>query len=81
MITTQVNMTESENEILKSLAIRTGKTEDELIRKAVERLLSEVEAADRLSLLRQARGIWKDREDLTDVRMLRSEFDRYESAL
>jgi hypothetical protein len=32
---------------------------------------------DRLARIRQARGIWKDRTDLPDLRKLRGEFDRF----
>jgi hypothetical protein len=35
------------------------------------------QAEDRLSLLQQARGMWKDRSDLPAVADLRREWDRH----
>jgi hypothetical protein len=48
----------------------------ELIRGAVDHMLSRSKATDRLELLREARGIWKDRNDLPDFGKLRREMDR-----
>jgi predicted DNA-binding protein len=77
MIAAQVKLTESETEALREMAFRTGKTEDQLIREAIHNLLGKIENVDRLSLLRQAQGMWKDRDDLPDPRELRTEFDRW----
>lgn len=76
MVAAQIELTDSELNALRALALSTGKSQEELLRDAVERFLGTLENANRLSLLRQARGIWKDREDLPDLRELRSEFDR-----
>jgi hypothetical protein len=38
--------------------------------------LPQVSAKTRLAGLRKARGIWKNRKDLSDFRTLRSELDR-----
>ena len=51
---------------LRELAARTGQSESDLLRKAVETLLREAAAEDRLTLLRRGRGIWEHRDDLTD---------------
>ena len=37
-----------------------------------------IQETDRLKLLQQARGIWKDRTDLPDFRQIRRELDRVE---
>jgi hypothetical protein len=39
-------------------------------------MLSHSKSVDRLELMRQARGIWKERNDLPNFDRLRSEFDR-----
>jgi hypothetical protein len=39
--------------------------------------LPRLECSSRLECLRKARGIWKHRQDLPDVRLLRREFDRH----
>lgn len=82
MTTAQINLTDSQADALHELARRTGKTEDELLREAVEKLIIEVGEAEAerkkwLESLRQAKGIWKDRDDLPDFRELRKEFDRF----
>ena len=76
MVRTQIYLTEDEKETLQSISKETGKTQSELIRTAIERFIIEFEPRDRLSLLRQARGIWRDRTDLPDLRELRRELDR-----
>ncbi len=76
MVTAQVRLTNAEGEALRALARRSGKSEEQLLHEAVGRLLFEAGPVDRLALLRQARGVWKDRDDLPDVRELRAELDR-----
>lgn len=76
MVRTQIYLTEEEREGLAEISAQTGRTQSEVIRGAVDRLLDEYRGADRLTLLQQARGIWKDREDLPDFEALRQEWDR-----
>jgi hypothetical protein len=64
MVRTQIYLTEEERQGLAAISAETGKTQSEVIRGAVDRLLDEHRGADRLSLLQPARGIWRDREDL-----------------
>jgi hypothetical protein len=58
------------------MAQRLGKTPDELVHDAVKQLIAQFQSEDRLSLLRQARGMWKDRTDLPLLADLRREWDR-----
>lgn len=76
MVRTQIYLTESEQQALRALSRRTGRTQSELIREAVDRLIAQSDRTDRLALLRQARGMWQGREDLPDFAALRRELDR-----
>ena len=76
MVTAQVKLTPDEIEALRAMAERTGRTEEQLLREAVQKYLTPAQGDDRLALLRQGKGIWKDRSDLPDHRQLRAELDR-----
>lgn len=77
MVRTQIYLTEEERDALQSISQETGRTQSELIREAVDGLIERYPRKDRLSLLRQARGMWSDREDLPGlIRQLRQEVDR-----
>ena len=71
-----LNLTEQEHTALETIAQCTGKTPDELVHDAVKQLIAQFQYEDRLSLLRQARGMWKDRTDLPSPADLRREWDR-----
>ncbi len=76
MITAQILLTEAQHQGLEHLAKQTGKTRDQLILEAVVKLLPSEEKPDWREALRKARGIWKDRTDLPDLRELRKEWNR-----
>jgi len=76
MVRTQVYLTEREREELAALSEATGKTRGELIRQAVDGLISQSVARRRDAVLRRAAGMWKDRDDLPDFTAVRAEWDR-----
>lgn len=76
MVRTQIYLTTTQQRRLRSLARATGRSVSDLIRLAIDRILDQGASADRLTLLRQARGIWKDRTDLPDFAAIRRETDR-----
>ena len=51
-------------------------TPDQLVHDAVKQLIAQFQSEDHVSLLRQARGMWKDRTDLPSLADLRREWDR-----
>ena len=71
-----LHLTEQEQTALETIAQRMGKTPDEVVHDAVKQLIAQFQAEDRLSLLRQARGMWKDRTALPSLTDLRREWDR-----
>ena len=76
MTTAQVTLTEEEMQALQALSQLKGKPQEELLHEAVEHFLARHQTEKRLAALRQARGIWKERDDLPDLADLRSEWDR-----
>jgi predicted transcriptional regulator len=77
MVRTQIYLTEKEQAALRNLSRQTGKKQSELIRRAIDDFLDRHQPRDRRAMLEQARGIWKDRNDLPDFQALRREFDRF----
>jgi hypothetical protein len=76
MATVYIHLTDQESQSLQAISLRTGKTQDELLRDAVDQLIAKFQCEDRRTLLQKARGIWKDRTDLPSFESLRSEWDR-----
>ncbi len=79
MATAQISLTESQTNALHRLSVQTGKSEDELLLEAIDKLINDSvppEIGRRRRL--EAAGIWKDRTDLPDFRELRKEWDRFD---
>jgi hypothetical protein len=68
-----LHLTAQEQTVLETMAQHLGKTPDELVRAAVKQLIAQFQSEDRLSLLRQARDMWKDRTDLPTLTDMRRE--------
>lgn len=76
MVRTQVYLTKEEREALRCIADVTQRTQSEIIRETVDRLIKDYREGNRLNLLRQVRELWKKRTGLADFRALRCERDR-----
>jgi hypothetical protein len=77
MTTAQIALSDADERALAEIAAQTGKTRDELLREAVGQYLVRFRPPERLLLLRQGRGLWKDRDDLPPLETLRGEMDRF----
>ena len=76
MVRTQVYLEESASKALRSIALKTGRKQSELIREAIDKLILGVQDNNPRMRLQEAKGIWKDRHDLIHIEDLRSEWDR-----
>jgi len=75
MIRTQIYLTEEEQKALRAIANSQDATQSEVIREAIDLYIVGYKQSNRLQLLREARGIWADREDI-DAHELRAEWNR-----
>jgi hypothetical protein len=76
MIRTQIYLTKDEHQGVAQLAKASGKKQSEVIREAIDEFLGKLAPQDRLSRVRKAKGIWKNREDM-DLATIRNNFDRF----
>ena len=77
MTTAQVTLSESEAQAVQALSQSKGKTQEEILHDAIEQFLVQHKVENRLTALRQARGIWNGRQDLPDYAELRNEWNRF----
>ena len=76
MIRSQIYLTEEERNSLKLISEETGRTQSDLIREAIDSLISKINNKNDNKKRQKAFGIWKDRSDYPKVEELRNEFDR-----
>ena len=76
MVRTQIYLTEQERDGLGTVAKSTGKRQSELIREAVDRFLDLAQGSRRAAILKEAAGLWRERDDLPDFGAARRSWDR-----
>jgi hypothetical protein len=77
-MTARIDLTEAQFNALQSIARQTGRSQDDLVREAVDRFLQEEahDVVDWRERLRAGEGLWEQRDDLPDFAMVRREMDR-----
>ncbi len=76
MVRTQIYLTEEEKAQLETIAQTRGVKQSELIREAVDELIEKYTPSQRLTKIKQAQGLWKNRRDLPTLRDLRAGWSR-----
>ena len=77
MVRTQIYLTEHQRNELAAIATNRGKKQSEIIREAIDQLIERTSRHRREAIIREAAGIWKDRDDLPNFEKLRAEWDRF----
>ena len=76
MVRTQIYLTERQRDDLAVMAKSAGKSQSELIREAIDRLLDDSSRRARREALDSLAGMWKNRTDLPDFAAMRASWDR-----
>lgn len=76
MVRTQIYLTEQEQSALRRLSVRLGRSQSEIIRVAVDRLIEQTATNDRSQILGNAAGLWADAAGRPDFAAVRKEADR-----
>jgi predicted transcriptional regulator len=66
----QVFLRDDQKQSLRTIAARTGRKQSDIIRRGVDLIIEKEQKRvhDWKKALQQARGMWKDRDDLNDLR-------------
>jgi hypothetical protein len=72
MIRTQIYLSETEKTGLSRAAAKTGLSQSDLIRRAIDVFINGEQDEDRSRVIRDVAGVWTGRDDLPDVNELRA---------
>ncbi|MBN1129970.1 MAG: CopG family transcriptional regulator [Chitinispirillaceae bacterium] len=76
MIRTQIYLSETEKTALSRVAAKTGLSQSDLIRRAIDSFIDREHGEDRGRVIKDVAGIWADRNDLPDLVNLRAGWNR-----
>lgn len=76
MVEIAIKLSDQNHQELDQIARLTGMSEDQLVREAVDQFITKFHNGDRISSMRRAKGIWKDRQDMPALEDLRRESNR-----
>jgi len=72
MVRTQIYLTEEEKNGIESVTLTKGISQSEFIRQAIDKSLLDAINIDKPIILDEIAGIWANREDIPDIRELRT---------
>jgi len=72
MVRTQIYLTQKEKDGLASAASAQGVSQSDLIRRAIDDLLARTGAKDKGRIIREIAGLWAGRNDIPDIRDMRT---------
>ena len=76
MVRTQIYLTEKEKKGIESITLAKGISQSEFIRQAIDNSLMQAVPIDKSTILEEIAGIWSDRNDIPDIRKLRTAWNR-----
>jgi len=76
MVRTQIYLSKQERVGLSNVSKATGRKQSDLIREAVDMFLGFTQGDRREAVLKEAAGLWKNRNDLPDFTTARKSWDR-----
>ena len=76
MVRTQIYLTKRQRIGLSAIARTSGRKQSELIREAVDSFIERMGENRQNTIIENAAGIWRDRDDLPNFESLRREWDR-----
>ncbi|CAN5382422.1 ribbon-helix-helix domain-containing protein [soil metagenome] len=77
MIRTQIYITNQEGVALTQLIKQTSRSQNELIRAAIDKFCEKQTSLRTKGALQQAAGMWQNRHDLPDFGFLRNKLNRF----
>jgi len=73
----EITLSDEEAIAIRKIADQTARKEEDVIHFAIGMLIGQDSAAPKLEKLRAAKGLWRERKDLPDLREIRAAFDRF----
>lgn len=73
---TQIYLTEEEKKAIEKLSDERGTTQSNIIREAIDEYIIKKKAEPQKKSIMDFAGIWKDKEDIPDVREMREGWGR-----
>ncbi|MDR9418289.1 CopG family transcriptional regulator [Gracilimonas sp.] len=73
---TQIYLTEEEKKAIEKLSDERGTTQSNIIREAIDEYVAKEETKSKKKSIMDFAGIWKDKEDIPDVREMREGWGR-----